>query len=167
MSSSVVSQSAKTVTVFLAVFAAAGALWGLWRPAVTAVVSDSDGVAVDPSTNGAPFQAFAVYAVATGLLGGLLGAWAFWRTPALRGPVSMLAVVVLAFVGSVVFLVFGNYIADAMTGEGLEGDVAPGDSLEIMTQISGAVGYLAAPAVAAITYWACALFSPDEAFSRQ
>ncbi len=166
MTSPVLNQAAKTVTVFLVVFGVAGALWGWWRPAVTAVVSDRGGVVVDPSSTGAPFEAFAVYAVVTGLLGGLLGAWAFWRTPALRGPVAMLVVIALALVGSAVFLLFGNSLADAIGGDSVEGDVSPGDNLSIMAHISGAIGYLAAPAAAAITYWACALFSPDEAFNR-
>ena len=162
MTSSVLNQAAKTVTVFLVVFGVAGALWGWWRPAVTAVVSDRGGVVVDPSSTGAPFEAFAVYAVVTGLLvaARCLG---LWRTPALRGgrdagghrPGP-------GRVGGVPALL--ELPADAIGGDSVGGRV-PGDNLSSWRYLR-AIGYLAVPAALAITYWACALFSPDEAFSR-
>ena len=161
-----VSQAAKTTTIFLVVFAIAGAIWGWWRPVVTAVVTDTGGASIDPSTTGAPFQGFAVYAVVTGVLGAVLGAWAFWRIPTLRGPVMLLAVIALALIGSAVFLLLVNWLADTLHSDDLPGDLTPGEELLIVSQVSGAAGYLAAPAAAVVVYWCCALFSPDEAFER-
>lgn len=163
-------QSAKTLTVFLAVFGVAGLLWGWWRPAVTAVVTDTGGAQVDPSTSSAPFLSFAVFALATGLLGAVLAGWAFWRAPVLRGPLMLLAVVALAFIGAAVFLLFGNWVADLLHGTEVTASTAdhlsPGQEFSIVSRTTGAAGYLAAPAAAAVVYWACSLFSPDSAFER-
>jgi hypothetical protein len=165
-----IGQSAKTLTVFLAVFSISGLLWGWWRPAVTAVVTDTGAAAVDPATTGAPFQSFAVFAVATGFLGALLAGWAFWRSPRLRGPVMLLAVTALAFLGAAVFLLFGNWIADVLHSTditaGMAEHLSPGQDVSIVARVSGAAGYLAAPAAAAVVYWACSLFAPDTAFER-
>ncbi|WP_291478602.1 hypothetical protein [Corynebacterium sp.] len=165
-----IGQSAKTLTVFLAVFSISGLLWGWWRPAVTAVVTDTGAAELDPATAGAPFQSFAVFALATGLLGGVLAGWSFWRSPRLRGPVMLLAVTALAFLGAAVFLLFGNWLADTLHGTevtaGTADSLSPGESVSVISRVSGAAGYLAAPAAAAVVYWACSLFAPDTAFER-
>ncbi|MGO1950127.1 MAG: hypothetical protein ACTH1D_10860 [Mycobacteriaceae bacterium] len=162
-----IGQAVRVPTLFLGVFAVAGLLWGWWRPVVTAVVTDTGGAEVDPSSSTAAFQSFAVYAVATAVLGALLAGWAYWRIPALRGPLMLLGVVVMAVVGSAVFLLFGNWFADFLHDSDLSGELSPGQEITIVSRITGAAGYLAAPAAAAVVYWTCALFSPDEAFSRK
>jgi hypothetical protein len=165
-----IGQSAKTLTVFLAVFSISGLLWGWWRPAVTAVVTDTGAAELDPSTSGAPFLSFAVFALATGLLGAVLAGWSFWRSPRLRGPVMLLTVIVLAFLGAAVFLLFGNWIADTLHGTdvtaGLAENLRPGQDVTIVSKVTGAAGYLAAPAAAAVVYWTCSLFAPDTAFEH-
>lgn len=164
-------QSAKTVTVFVAVFSICGLLWGWWRPGVTAVVTDTGGAEVDPATSAAPFTSFAVFVVVCGLLGALLAGWAFWRAPSVRGPVMLLAVIALAAIGGALFLIFGNWLADALHGtqvtDGLVDDLAPGQELSLVSRTTGAAGYLAAPAAAAVVYWTCSLFSSDSAFDRR
>lgn len=163
-------QSAKTVTVFVAAFSICGLLWGWWRPGVTAVVTDTGAAEVDPSTAAAPFLSFAVFVAATGFLGAVLAGWSFWRAPSLRGPLMLLTVTGLAFLGSVAFLQFGNWLADILHGTevtaGLVADLAPGEELSLVSRTAGAAGYLAAPAAAAVVYWACSLFAPDSAFDR-
>lgn len=165
-----IGQSAKTLTVFLAVFSISGLLWGWWRPAVTAVITDTGAAEVDPATSGAPFRSFAVFAAATGLLGALLAGWSFWRSPRLRGPVMMIAVIVLAFLGAGVFLLFGNWLAETLHGTeitaGLADSLSPGQDFTIVSRVTGAAGFLAAPAAAAVVYWTCSLFAPDTAFER-
>jgi hypothetical protein len=83
----------------------------------------------------------------------------------------LLAVTALAFLGAAVFLLFGNWLADTLHGTDVTAgtggpNLTPGQDVTIVAKVTGAAGYLAAPAAAAVVYWACSLFAPDTAFER-
>lgn len=161
-----VSQGAKVVVVGLVGFVVAGLLWGWWRPVTTGTVTDAgDAIGVTGGAD-APVTAFGVFVIVTAVLGAVLGGWAFARAPRLRGIGGMVLVVVVALAGAAVFLLFGNYLADALHSSGDDVDLSPGAEITMVEKVSGGAGFIAAPVAALVVYWGCALFSPDRLFDR-
>lgn len=156
----------RVVAVALAVFAVAGVAWGFFQPVTTGEVTEDLAAVTGLSGEDAGVSAFGLYVILTAVLGVALSGWMFAAARRLRGPVALLVSGVLAFAGSAVFLVFGNYVTGHFRATDLSGDLSAGQQVTLVNQLDLGAGVLVAPACALVVYWACALFSPDGAFER-
>lgn len=156
----------RVVAVALVIFAVAGAAWGAFRPVTTGEVTDDLAAVTALSGEYAEVPAFGIYVIVTGVLGAALAGWMFTAARRLRGPVALVAAGVLAFLGSAVFLVFGNFVTGHFRATDLSGDLTAGQRVTLVADVGLGSASLVAPAVALVVYWACALFSSDGAFDR-
>lgn len=156
----------RVVAVALAVFAVAGAAWGFLQPVTTGEVTEDLAAVTGLSGEDAGVSAFGLYVILTAVLGVALSGWMFAGARGLRGPWGLAAAGILAFLGSAVFLVFGNFVTGHFRATDLSGDLAAGQHVTLVADVGMGVGLLVAPACALVVYWACALFSPDGAFER-
>lgn len=156
----------RVVAVALVVFIVAGVAWGIWQPVTTGEVTDDLTAVTGLSGEDAAVPAFGLYAIVTGVLGAALAGWMFGAARRLRGPVALLGAGVLAFLGSSVFLLFGNYVTGHFRATDLDGTLTAGQHVTLVAQVGLGSASLVAPAAALLVYWACALFSSDGAFAR-
>ncbi|WP_408930694.1 hypothetical protein ACKFR8_04555 [Corynebacterium axilliensis] len=137
----------------LLLFSAAGALWGLWRPAITGHRVDG-GYAVDTVAN-VQFDSFITFAVCTGVLGMVLGAVAYLRGVAYRGVGVLLWVGVAGVAGAAAFYVFGGVTATSSPER-------PGDVVEFVPKFAPHIAWLVAPFMAMFSYWAAVFVDVPE-----
>lgn len=156
----------RVVAVALVVFAVAGAAWGFWQPVTTGEVTDDLTAVTGLSGEDAAVPAFGLYVAVTGVLGAVLAGWMFAAARRLRGPAALFGAGVLALLGSAVFLLFGNAVTGHLRATDLDGALSAGQHVTLVTGVDPGVACLVAPAAALLVYWACALFSSDEAFAR-
>lgn len=154
----------RTVALCFTVFAVAGVAWAMWQPVTTGEVTADLTAVTGVTGENAAVPAFGGYVIVTGVLGAALSVWMFAAARRTRGPGALLGAGILAFLGSAVFLVFGNFITGTFRATDLSGALSAGQQVTLVTSVELGAGSLVAPAVALIVYWACALFASDEAF---
>ncbi|AGP30617.1 hypothetical protein [Corynebacterium terpenotabidum] len=157
----------RVVAVAFVVFALAGVVWGFWQPVTTGAVTEDLAAVTGLSGETAAVPGFGGYVLATGLLGAVLAGWMFSVARRLRGPASLVVAGVLAYLGSWIFLIFGNWVAEHFRATDLTGVLTAGQQVTLVHQVAPGVGTLVAPAVALLVYWACALFATDRMFEQE
>ena len=142
------------IALFIAVYAIFGALWGLWRPTMTATAVEGGGFAIDTSSN-AQFQGFGTFVVATMLLAGVLSFGVFKYAKSRRGLATMLYLALLTVLGSLAFWLVGGFIAPTMP------DVAAevGSQVSWVPSFNPGLGLAAAPFVCLLVYWSGLYFT--------
>ncbi|MGC3904085.1 hypothetical protein ACTXO6_09360 [Corynebacterium variabile] len=156
----------RVVAVALVIFAVAGVAWGFFQPVTTGEVTDDLTAVSALSGEDAAVPTFGIYIIVTAVLGVALAGWMFAAARRLRGPWGLAAAGILAFLGSAVFLVFGNFVTGHFRATDLSGELTAGQQVTLVADVGMGAGLLVAPTCALVVYWACALFSSDEAFER-
>lgn len=156
----------RVVAVALVIFAVAGVAWGFIQPVTTGEVTDDLTAVSALSGEDAAVPTFGIYIIVTAVLGVALAGWMFAAARRLRGPWGLAAAGILAFLGSAVFLVFGNFVTGHFRATDLSGELTAGQQVTLVADVGMGAGLLVAPTCALVVYWACALFSSDEAFER-
>lgn len=156
----------RVVAVALVIFAVAGVAWGFFQPVTTGEVTDDLTAVSALSGEDAAVPTFGIYIIVTAVLGVALAGWMFAAARRLRGPGGLAAAGILAFLGSAVFLVFGNFVTGHFRATDLSGELTAGQQVTLVADVGMGAGLLVAPTCALVVYWACALFSSDEAFER-
>lgn len=167
MSSQVWSEWGKVISVSLAVFALGGVLWAFAQPVTTGEVTDDLQAVVGVQGEDAPVTAFGAYVIATAVVGAAVALWVFVSARRLRGPLGLLVCGIISFLGSGVFLVFGNFMASHFRATDLSGELTAGQSVTLISDIDLGAASLVAPALALLVYWSCALFSSEAAFEQR
>ncbi len=150
------------LAVCLLLFTAVGSVWGLVRPAYQGSVVDDGGVLLDRSFD-VEFTSFISFVVATGLLSSAVALTVFILSPRTRGLGMMSWLLVVVVLASLAFHQAGTLTA------GLLHPVPDPQTLDVGAQVSlvpgfaPGVGIVAAPFMAALTYWCAALVTPEEA----
>lgn len=137
----------------LVVYTAAGAAWGLTRPELTGHAVDGGGYAIDTVAD-IQFASFVGFVGITAVLSAFLGAWGYVRGEAARGIGMHAWVGVVALAASAAFFVAGSITATHMPAN-------PGDVVSFVPALQPGIGWVAAPFMAMLAYWAAAFISAD------
>lgn len=130
-------------------FSVAGAVWGLWRPALKGHRVDDGGYALSNVAD-VQFDSYITFALITGFLGAALGATAYVRGERFRGVGVLLWVALAALAGAASFYVFGGATATELPEN-------PGEFVEFVPHFSPGIAWLVGPFMAMFAYWS-ALF---------
>lgn len=136
------------IALFIAVYAIFGALWGLWRPTMTATAVEGGGFAIDTSSN-AQFQGFGTFVVATMLLAGVLSFGVFKYAKSRWSLSTLITIGLLSVAGSLVFWLVGGFTAPTMP----DIDAEVGSEISWAPTFSPLYGLAAAPFLALLVYW--------------
>ncbi|MHB0834853.1 MAG: hypothetical protein ACYCDI_06665 [Corynebacterium aurimucosum] len=141
-------------------FSAAGAAWGLWRPALKGHRVDDGGYALSNVAD-VQFDSYITFVLITGVLSAALGATAYVRGERYRGVGVLLWVALAALAGAASFYVFGGATATYIPEN-------PGEYVEFVPKFSPGSAWLVGPFMAMFAYWS-ALFidSPCDAVSER
>lgn len=149
------------LAVCLVLYSAVGAAWGLLRPALHGTVGDEGAILFDPAVN-VEFTSFISFVIATGLLSSVVALATFILSHRTRGPGMMLWLLVVVTLSALVFHQIGTLSAGLMHPPPEPESLAPGDRISLVPGFLPGVGILAAPFMAALTYWCAALVTPDD-----
>lgn len=138
----------------LIMFSVVGAVWGLLRPTMTAMVRD-DGAYVLTGPDNVEFVSFITFAIITGVVASILALIAYLKNPSRRGFGSLMWVTAVAALGAFAFFVMGGATASSFPED-------PGISEDFVPQMAPGVAWLVAPFVAALTYWCAVFVAGDE-----
>lgn len=138
------------------VFSIAAVLWAWTYPVEVIRVTAEEALETDPGTAGAGFSAFARFVMGTGALALIIAVVVFITQP--RGILMMLWTTVAVAFSTWWFLFFGGKLVQVFHPDP-QGEVSPGDLLEIATLVQPSVGLLFAPTIALLTYWLATTFS--------
>ncbi|WP_080794156.1 hypothetical protein [Corynebacterium pacaense] len=155
-----VGTGAGILAVSLSVYSVAGVIWGLFRPTYTVAVRDGESASVEAAPN-VEFTSFIWFVVFTGLLGCAMALVVFIRSVSTRGPLMLLWVTVVAFLGSLVFLLFGDMSAGLLHRTPADFSRMVGETFTVVPPMSPGVGLAAAPFLAVCTYWCAAFVTPS------
>lgn len=133
------------LALVLVIFSAAGALWGLWRPALTGQRVQDGGYALDSVAN-VQFSSFITFAAITGVLAAVVALGVHAAAPRRRGFATLLWVGLVALLGAGAFYIVGGAIAPSMPSN-------PGQTVEFVPDFSPGIGWAVAPFMAVLAYW--------------
>lgn len=133
-------------------FSVAGAVWGLWRPALKGHKVDDGGYALGNVAD-VQFDSYITFVLITGLLGAALGATAYVRGERYRGLGVLLWVALAALAGAASFYVFGGATATDVPEN-------PGEFVEFVPKFSPGIAWLVGPFMAMFVYWSALFFEP-------
>lgn len=140
----------------LVLFSLAGAVWGAARPGYQATVADGGALQIqDPG--GQPFLSYLVSVAVTGALGAVVGRLAYARMPGRQGMGAFFWVVLVAYLAGLSFWVAGDVAAGLSHPLPEARGLKTGDSLDLADTVSPGPGAVAAPWLAALTYWLSAV----------
>lgn len=152
---------AGVLALSLAVHAIAGVVWGFLRPTYTAYVEDPETASVAVSAN-VEFTAFIWFAIATGVIGAGIALVVFLRSETTRGPLMLLWLGVVAFLGAVAFIVFGDAVATFIHPSPGDYAGAVGESFQVVPGMSPGSALFTAPFLAVLMYWCATFVTPPE-----
>lgn len=153
---------AGVLALSLAAHGLAGVVWGLLRPTYTAYIEDAETASVAVSAN-VEFTAFIWFAIATGIIGAGIALVVFLRSETTRGPLMLLWLGVVAFLGAVAFSVFGDAVAAFIHPRPGDYADAVGESFEVVPEMSPGSALFTAPFLAVLMYWCATFVTPHEA----
>ncbi|WKD57401.1 hypothetical protein CAPI_04215 [Corynebacterium capitovis DSM 44611] len=127
-----------------------GVVWGFSRPAYVGVVV-GDGVEVDQiaTPDSAEFASLGWFVILTAVLGAAVAALAYAR--AHRGPAMLGWVMVTSLGGAFATYTFGEGVAHLASAD--PSAFSEGARLSVVPALYPGTGWLAAPCLAALTYW--------------
>lgn len=137
-------------------FSLAAVLWAWTYPVEVIRVTAEDALETEPGTAGAGFSAFARFVLGTGALALITAVLAFITQP--RGTLMMFWTTITVAFSTWWFLFLGGKLVQ-LFHPSPQGDVSPGDLMEIATLVQPSVGLLFAPTIALLTYWLATTFS--------
>ncbi|WP_244977362.1 hypothetical protein [Corynebacterium lizhenjunii] len=146
----------------LIAYSAAGALWGLWRPAVSGQAVGDGHVSVDTVAD-VQFASLGSFALITTLLGLVLGSLAYVRAGDQRGIGMLLWVGVVALAGAAAFFVCGGATATSVAPD----SVQPGQTVSWVPAMSPGVAWVCSSFGAMLAYWSAAFVSADSDWEAQ
>ena len=147
------------LAVALLVYSAAGAIWGALRPPIRGTHLEEGAVSLD-LTSSAEFSSFITFALATAVVGAALGVFAYVLNPESRGVRMLLWLMVVVLAGAASFLAVGDLVGTALHSTVVNpDDLAPGEEVMLMPRFNPRVAWLAAPFLAALSYWLCLALS--------
>lgn len=158
-----VGAAAGILAASLLAYSAVGAIWGMLRPAYTGTLVEGGQVNIDAVTQSAAFASFGSFVLATGLLAVIVSLSMYVSSPETRGPAMLWWLTVVAVVSAFSFLEVGTLVADLMHRVGDLDQLAEGDRVSVVPGFAPGVGWLAAPFMAALSYWCSALVTPEPA----
>lgn len=139
------------LTLSLVVFSAAGAVWGVLRPTLSATVSEET-VQISGGEN-VEFTSFITFVIGTALLATVVSLLAYFRAEHVRGVGMLLWVAGVVFLGALSFWAVGELVAERMHALPEPDDLNAGDELSFVPSFTPWVGALAAPLLASLSYW--------------
>lgn len=134
-------------------FSAAGAAWGLWRPALKGHRVEDGGYALSYVAD-VQFDSYITFVLITGVLSAALGATAYVRGERYRGVGVLLWVALAALAGAASFYVFGGATATHIPEN-------PGEYVEFVPKFSPGSAWLVGPFMAMFAYWSAVFIKPD------
>ncbi|AKK03478.1 hypothetical protein [Corynebacterium epidermidicanis] len=150
--------------VTMLVFGLGGVAWGWWRPTVTGVISDQDGIEfTDPEQVNASVE-FVSFAGLAGLclfLGIAVASYAVVRGQRFVGPLTMLVTAAMCWIGSLLSYSAGTFLANQLVTLPDTESLAVGTAVTFVPSISPGMAMLVAPAVAIVSYWVIVLLSRE------
>ncbi|WP_157034380.1 hypothetical protein [Corynebacterium jeddahense] len=136
---------------------AAGASWGVLRPAYTGEAADG-GVRIDTDASPAnvAFTGYAWFAVLTAAVGVVIAAvaWRAVQRGRVRGGVGwMLLAVFAAAAAAAAAYICGGFVVAALHPMPDVTQLQPGDTVTLVPPVEPGVGWVAGPFAAAVVYW--------------
>ncbi|QGU04964.1 hypothetical protein [Corynebacterium comes] len=156
-----VGSAAGILAVSLLLYSAVGAIWGMLRPAYTGTLVDGGQVNIPATTDSIAFHSFASFVIATGLLAVIVSLSMYVTSPSTRGPGMLWWLIAVAALSAFSFLEVGTVVSGLLHSTGDVEQLAEGDRVSIVPGLAPGVGWLAAPFMAALSYWCSALVTPD------
>ncbi|RNE49457.1 hypothetical protein [Corynebacterium alimapuense] len=155
-----IGNAAGVLAVSLLVFSGVGALWGLLRPAYTGTLGEGGQVTLDQSFN-VEFTSYITFVAATGLLSIILALSVYIISPESRGPGMLWWLLFVAGFSALSFYFVGLWATSLVHPIPDPDTLAEGVIVSLVPSFSPGVGLAAAPFMAALTYWCCALVTPE------
>lgn len=150
-----VGNGAGLLAVALIVFSVVGGVWGAFRQPIRGTHLEEGAISLDP-TSSAEFASFITFVLITGVLGALVGAFAYASVSRSRGVGMLLWAIVVALAGAASFLAVGDLVGTAVHSTVVDPeDLAPGQEVALMPGFNPQVGWLVSPFLAALAYWLC------------
>lgn len=156
-----IGSAAGILAVSLLVYSTVGAVWGLLRPAYTGTLADGGQVNIDATIDSVAFTSFGSFVLATGLLSVIVSLSMYVNSPSTRGPGMLWWLIVVATLSAFAFLEVGTVVSGLLHSAGDVEQLMEGDRVSIVPGLAPGVGWLAAPFMAALSYWCSALVTPD------
>ncbi len=150
-----------TFVVAMVLFGLAGVAWGWFYPTVTVNITAQGKLETAVGSEQAGFIGFAVFVVATTILGAIVAAWTFLTRR--RGIMMLLWQGLVVFAGTWWFFVVGTKVVFATQGD-IPAHPQPGDQFAIVDLAFPGIGLFAATTVAVVVYWFASVFSDQTSF---
>lgn len=144
----------------LLAFIGVGALWGLLRPTYEGRLVDGGQVAIEPAFN-VEFTSYITFAAATGLLATVVALCVYTASPATRGPGMLWWLVIVAAISTFAFLQTGLVTSSLLHPLPDPETISEGATVEFAPGFRPGVAMVAAPLMAALSYWCAALVTPE------
>ena len=145
----------------LLAFIGVGALWGLLRPTYEGRLVGGGQVAIEPAFN-VEFTSYIPFAAATGLLAAVVALCVYTASPASRGPGMLWWLIVVAAVSTFAFWQVGLVTSSLLHPLPEPDSLDEGAFVEFAPGFRPGVALVAAPLMAALSYWCAALVTPEE-----